>query len=194
MKFKNINIGFGICGSFCNHSLVKNIITDLKTEGANIIPIITKSVKTTDTRFGEAKTFIEYLEKETGNKVIDSIVKAEPIGPKNMVDIILVAPCTGNTLAKFANGIMESPVLLSVKSHLRNLKPVVIAISTNDGLGLSFENLGKLYNTKNIYLVPFTQDDYIKKPNSLVFKKEKVIDTIEKALEGKQIQPIIKEK
>ena len=191
MGLNKLNIGLGICGSFCNHSVVIEIIEDLKKEGANILPIVTEKVRDTDTRFGKAKEFIEKIEKLTGNKVIDDIVKAEPVGPKNMVDIILIAPCTGNTLAKFASGIMESPVLLATKSHLRNLKPVVVAVSTNDGLSSSFENIAKLYNKKHVYFVPFVQDDYVKKPSSLVFRKDKIIDTLNLALEEKQIQPLI---
>ncbi len=192
MKLENLNVGLGICGSFCNHSVVIDIIEDLIKEGANVIPIVTSAVKVTDTRFGKAKEFIEKIENMTGNKVIDTIVAAEPIGPKDMVDIIIIVPCTGVTLGKFASSIMESPVLLAAKSHLRNSKPVVIGVSTNDGLGLSFQNIAKLYNMKHIYFLPFTQDDFVKKPNSLVFKKDKVIDTLECAINGKQIQPLIK--
>lgn len=193
MKLKNKKIGLGICGSFCNHKKVVEIIESLKKEGATVLPIITENVKNLDTRFGNAKDFIKSLEESTNQKVITNIVEAEPIGPKNLVDIILIMPCTGSTLAKFNNGIMDNSVLMAAKSHLRNLKPVVIAISTNDGLSGSFENIAKLYNRKNIYFVPFAQDDYIKKPNSLVFKKEKIIDTLEEALDNKQYQPLIGE-
>ncbi len=193
MKLSNKKIGLGICGSFCNHSNVVEIIESLKKEGAEVLPIVTYNVKNIDTRFGKAKDFIKSIEESSGNKVISNIVEAEPIGPKNMVDVILILPCTGSTLAKFNNGIMDSSVLMAAKSHLRNLKPVVIAISTNDGLSGSFENIAKLYNKKNIYFVPFNQDDFIKKPNSLVFKKDKVIETLEAALDNKQYQPLIRE-
>ena len=131
------------------------------------------------------------LEEETKNRVIDTIPKAEPIGPKNMVDVILICPCTGNTLAKLAHGITDTPVLMAVKSHIRNNKPVVIGVSTNDGLGMSLENIGKLLNTKNMYFVPFRQDDYISKPKSLVLDYNYIIDTLKFAINGKQIQPII---
>lgn len=191
MKLENINIGLGICGSFCNHYIVTEVIDMLKKEGANVIPIITTNVKNTNTRFGKAKDFIKKVEETSGNKVICNLVDAEPVGPKNIVDIILILPCTGSCLAKFSAGIMDSPVLLACKGHLRNLKPVVIAISTNDGLGGSLYNIAKLYNTKNIFFVPFTQDDYLKKPNSLVFKKSEVVDTVKEALNFKQIQPVI---
>ena len=193
MKLKNKKIGLGICGSFCNHSKVEGIINALKKEGAEVIPIVTDSVKNLDTKFGKAKDFIEKIEKSSGEKIIYDIVGAEPIGPKNLVDVILILPCTGTTLAKFNSGIMDNAVLMAAKSHLRNLKPVVIAVSTNDGLSGSFENIAKLYNRKNIYFVPFMQDDYIKKPNSLVFKKEEVIKTIEMALDKKQYQPLLRE-
>ncbi len=191
MKLLNKKIGLGICGSFCNHGKVVEVINMLKKEGAEVYPIVTEKVLNVDTRFGKAKEFIESIEKASSRKVIYDIVGAEPVGPKNMIDILLILPCTGTTLAKFNNGIMDNAVLMAAKSHLRNLKPVVIAISTNDGLSGSFENISKVYNKKNIYFVPFTQDDYINKPNSLVFKKEKVIETLEMALDKKQYQPLI---
>ncbi|MEG0221600.1 MAG: dipicolinate synthase subunit B [Clostridia bacterium] len=191
MKLKGLNIGLGICGSFCNHYIISEIIEDLKKEGANVIPIITENVKNVSTRFGKAKELVVFLKEITGNEVVDNLVKAEPMGPKNLVDIICIVPCTGVTIAKFANSIMDSPVLLATKSHLRNCKPVVIGVATNDGLGLSFQNIAKLLNTKDIYFVPFGQDDCIKKPKSLVFKKDRIVETLESALDKKQIQPLI---
>ena len=131
------------------------------------------------------------LKDESGNSIIDSIQKAEPVGPKNLVDIILVCPCTGNSLAKLANGITDTPVLMAIKGHVRNDKPVVIGVSTNDGLGVSLQNIAKLINTKNIFFVPFRQDDYIAKPKSLVLDYTYVIDTIKYALKGKQLQPVL---
>ncbi len=192
MQLKDKIIGLGITGSFCNFKYVKDVIDELKSQNVEkIIPIISNNVKNLDTRFYKAKDFREMLEKNTNQDVIDSIVKAEPIGPKGMVDILLICPCTGNTLAKLASGITDTPVTMAVKSHIRNNKPVVIGLSTNDGLGSSLKNIGQLINTKNFYFVPFIQDDILAKPKSLVLSYNKVIETLENALEGKQIQPIL---
>lgn len=189
---KNIKIGLGITGSFCNFSKVKPQIEMLKQSNVEeILPIVSYSVLEETNRFGKPEDILNLLKEETGNEIIDTISKAEPIGPKDLVDIILVAPCTGNTLAKLANGITDTPVLMALKSHLRNNKPVVLAVSTNDALGANGENILKLLNTKNIYFVPFKQDDPEKKPKSLVYDYTKTIETIEQALEGKQIQPLI---
>lgn len=130
------------------------------------------------------------LQRETGQNIIDNIVDAEPIGPKNMIDIMIIVPCTGNSVAKLASGITDTAVLMATKGHIRNNKPVVIGISTNDGLGANFKNIGLLYDTKNFYFVPFRQDDYHKKPKSLVLDYSKVIDTVKLALQGEQIQPL----
>jgi len=194
MSLENLKIGLGITGSFCNFSETKNVICDLKKENADVLPIISFATRDYDTRFYKKSEYIKMLENETKNKVIDTIQKAEPIGPKNMVDVILICPCTGNTLAKLAHGITDTPVLMAVKSHIRNNKPVVIGVSTNDGLGISLENIGKLLNTKNMYFVPFRQDDYISKPKSLVLDYNYIIDTLKNAIKGKQIQPIISRK
>lgn len=192
MNLENITIGFAVTGSFCNFKETKSVLESLKEAGVkNIIPIVSDSTKNFDTRFYKSTDYIKMLEEVTNNKVIDSIVKAEPIGPKNLVDIIVVCPCTGNTLAKLANGITDSAVLMAIKSHIRNNKPVVIGISTNDGLGISLENIGKVLNTKNMYFIPFRQDDSFSKPKSLVLDYRYVVDTIKYALEGKQIQPIL---
>lgn len=191
MSLENLKIGLGITGSFCNFSETKNVICDLKKENVDVLPIISFTTRDYDTRFYKKSEYIKMLEEETKNRVIDTIPKAEPIGPKNMVDVILICPCTGNTLAKLAHGITDTPVLMAVKSHIRNNKPVVIGVSTNDGLGMSLENIGKLLNTKNIYFVPFRQDDYISKPKSLVLDYNYIIDTLKFAIKGKQIQPII---
>lgn len=195
MKLENLKIGLGITGSFCNFNQVKGIIDSLKEQKVKqIIPIVSYNTKNLDTRFYKAKDFIKMLEDNTKEKVVDTIVKAEPIGPKNLVDIIIICPCTGNTLAKLANGITDTPVTMAVKSHIRNNKPVVIGISTNDGLGTSFKNIAELLNTKNFYFVPFMQDDYTYKPKSLVLDYSYIINTLEDAMEGKQIQPIISRK
>lgn len=191
MKLEKIKVGLGITGSFCNFSETKNVITSLKDAGCEVFPIISFMTKNLDTRFYKKTDFITMLEKESRNKVIDTIQKAEPVGPKNLVDIILICPCTGNSLAKLANGITDTPVLMAVKGHIRNNKPVVIGVSTNDGLGASFQNIAKLINTKNMYFVPFRQDDYKAKPKSLVLDYTYIIDTVKLALQGKQIQPIL---
>ena len=189
---ENLNIGLGITGSFCNFPKIKGLIDDLKKEKvARIIPIISSVTKTYDTRFFVKENFLEMLEKETSEKIIDNIVDAEPLGPKDMIDIMIIVPCTGNTVAKLASGITDSAVLMATKVHIRNNKPVVIGISTNDGLGANFKNIVLLYDTKNFYFVPFSQDDYKKKPKSLVLDYSKVMDTIKLARQGEQIQPLL---
>ena len=194
MRLEGIKIGLGITGSFCNFSETKNVISNLKTEGADVYPIISFSTKNLDTRFYKKDEYIKMLKQESKNNIIDTIQKAEPVGPKNLVDIILVCPCTGNSLAKLANGITDTPVLMAIKGHIRNNKPVVIGVSTNDGLGASLQNIAKLINTKNMYFVPFRQDDYISKPKSLVLDYNYIVDTVYDALHFKQIQPILSKK
>lgn len=194
MKLEGIKIGLGITGSFCNFSETKNVISNLKAEGADVYPIISFSTKNLDTRFYKKDEYIKMLKQESKNNIIDTIQKAEPVGPKNLVDIILVCPCTGNSLAKLANGITDTPVLMAIKGHIRNNKPVVIGVSTNDGLGASLQNIAKLINTKNMYFVPFRQDDYISKPKSLVLDYNYIVDTVYGALRFKQIQPILSKK
>ncbi len=191
MKLEGIKIGLGITGSFCNFSETKNVVSNLKAEGADVYPIISFSTKNLDTRFYKKDEYIKMLKQESKNNIIDTIQKAEPVGPKNLVDIILVCPCTGNSLAKLANGITDTPVLMAIKGHIRNNKPVVIGVSTNDGLGASLQNIAKLINTKNMYFVPFRQDDYISKPKSLVLDYNYIVDTVYGALHFKQIQPIL---
>lgn len=195
MKLDNVNIGLGITGSFCNFNNIADVIENLKEQKVGkIIPIISDSVKHYDTRFYKAKEFRKMLEDRTNEKVIDTIVKAEPIGPKNLIDIMLICPCTGNTLSKLANGITDTAVLMAAKSILRNNKPVVIGVSTNDGLSRSLKNIANLVEEKNHYFVPFFQDDCIAKPNSLVLDYDYIIDTLKEALDYKQIQPIISNK
>lgn len=195
MKLEGLKIGLGITGSFCNFNRVKDVIDALKEEGASkIIPIVSEVSNKCDTRFYKASEFKKMLMDNCKEDIIDSIVKAEPIGPKNMVDVILVCPCTGNTLAKLANGITDSTVTMAIKSHIRNNKPVVLGVSTNDGLGSSLKNIGIMLNTKNFYFVPFRQDDSISKPKSLVLDYTYVTDTLEKAMKNVQIQPIISKK
>ena len=159
--------------------------------GADLTPILSNNVATINSRFGRAEDIKKRIELITGKECIETIADAEPIGPKKELDLILVAPCTGNTLGKIANGITDTPVTMAVKAQLRNQRPVVIAISTNDGLAASAKNLGILLNTKNIYFVPFGQDDPEKKPTSLVARFGLIVPTIEHALDGKQIEPIL---
>ncbi len=191
MKLENLTIGFAITGSFCTFSKIFPQLEKIKMEGAEIIPIMSEISYSTDTRFGKATEHIEKIENITKNKVIGTIQDAEPIGPKKLLDILIVAPCTGNTIAKIANGIADSSVTLATKSHLRNKRPVVIAVSTNDGLGNNCKNIGTLVNMKNIYVVPFKQDDFREKENSLISDMNLIIPTVKLALDGKQIQPIL---
>ncbi len=191
MDFNNINVGFALTGSFCTFKKVIPKIQELKDLGANIIPIMSYNSYNFDTKFGKAKDFIEEIEGITENKIIHTIQGAEPIGPKSLTDIMVVAPCSGNTLAKLANSIIDTPTTMAIKSHLRNQRPLVVGISTNDALSGSAENIGKLLNRKNYYFVPFTQDNPITKPTSLVFKFDYLIPTIQEALNNKQLQPII---
>ena len=186
-----MNIGFGITGSFCTHDKILQIISNLAGKGYNIIPIVTEKVYKTSTRFGNNKIFIKKLEEITKNKVIHTIVSAEPLGPKNLIDILVISPCTGNTLSKLANAQTNNAVTMTAKSLMRNNKPVVIGVSTNDALGLNLQNIAKLLNTKGIFFIPMHQDDPIKKPKSLIANWDKTENTILKALEGQQIEPIL---
>lgn len=187
----NIRVGFALCGSFCTFSRVIPQIERLKNDGISIIPIMSPVARTTDTRFGKADDFAAQIEDICGEKIIDSIKAAEPIGPKALLDVLIIEPCTGNTLAKLANGIADTSVTMAAKAHLRNQRPLVIAVSTNDGLGCAAKNIGMLQNCKNIYFVPYRQDDPINKPTSLVADFDKTLDTVHSALGGRQIQPVI---
>jgi len=193
MKLKGKRVGFAFTGSFCTF---KKTIPQLKKiveeEGGIVIPIMSYNAYTMDTKFGNANDFINEIEEICQNKIINTIQEAEPIGPQNLTDIMIVAPCSGNTIAKLANGITDTPVLMAVKSHLRNSNPVVIAVSTNDGLSGSAANIGTLLNRNNYFFVPFGQDNCTAKPRSLVFYPEYIIPTLEAALDKEQIQPILK--
>lgn len=191
MDIKDKKIGVIMTGSFCTFSKVIEQIKELVKRGADVLPIMSYNSYELDTKFGEAKEIIKMVENITGKKIIHTIQGAEPIGPKQLTDVMLIAPCSGNTIAKLANGIIDTPATMATKSHLRNNNPVVIAISTNDGLAGSAENIGKLLNRNNYYVVPFRQDNPITKPRSLVFDSTYIIKTIEEALDGKQIQPIL---
>ena len=191
MDFSNCNIGYGITGSFCTFAKTRKEVVQLTEMGANVIPIFSYQAQSCDTRFGSAKEFVEGMCEITGNEGIKTTQQAEPIGPNNFLDIMVIAPCTGNSAAKLCNGITDTPVLMASKAHMRNGKPLVIAISTNDALGVNFKTIGGLMNMKNIYFVPFGQDNYKSKPNSMIAKMELLPDTIELAMRGKQIQPIL---
>jgi len=192
MRLEGKKIGFALTGSHCTIAQVLPEIEKLvNEEGAEVYPIISPSVNNTDTRFGTAAQLKKTLVEITHNKIITTIVEAEPCGPKKLFDALVIAPCTGNTMAKLAHGITDTPVLMAAKATLRNQKPVIVAISTNDGLGFGALNVGLLLNTKNIYLVPFGQDNPMAKNNSLVAHMNKINDTIVESLQGRQIQPLL---
>ena len=188
---KDITLGYAFCGSFCTIKKSLAALKALAESGYKIKPIMSQIVYNTDTRFSKAEDLIHEVEEICGEKIIHDIAAAEPIGPNNLLDIIVVSPCTGNTVAKIALGITDTPVTMAVKAHLRNQKPVVLGIATNDALGASAKNLGLLHNTTNIYFVPYRQDDPFGKNNSLVCDFSLVPQTVEKALTGEQIQPIL---
>ena len=189
--FHDKNIGIAITGSYCTFSKIFEELEKLAETGAELYTVFSDRASTTDSRFGESEHFLKRAQEITGKKPITTIPDAEPIGPKSMFDILVIAPCTGNTLSKLANGISDTPVLMAAKAHLRNNKPLVISLSTNDALGMNLKNIGILLNTKNIYFVPFGQDNYKAKPNSMISHVELLPQTIEKALEGSQLQPVI---
>lgn len=188
----NETVGFALCGSFCTFKKVIPQMKKLVDEGYRVIPIMSHTAYTTDTRFGKAREFNEQIEEICEEKIIYTISGAEPIGPKQLLDVLVIAPCTGNTLGKLANGISDTSVTLGTKAHLRNGRPVIIAVSTNDALGTSARNIGTLMNSKNIYFVPMEQDDYINKPNSIVADFKYIPDTVREVLATKQQpQPIL---
>ena len=191
MEVKGKKVAFVLTGSFCTFSKVIPIIKDLKKMEADILPIMSYNTYSFDTKFGKAKEFIDKIEKICENKIIHTIQEAEPIGPKHLTDIMIVAPASGNTMAKLASDIIDTPALMAVKSHLRNNLPVVIAPSTNNGLAAAAINIGTLLNRKNYYFVPFKQDNPITKPRSVVFDSAYIIPTVEKALDNEQIEPIL---
>ena len=188
---KETRVGFAFCGSFCTHSEVLEELKHLTKTYATVIPILSEASATTDTRFGTAAQLRERVEELTGHTIIDTIKDAEPIGPKALLDVLVIAPCTGNTAAKLAAGITDGPVTMAAKAHLRNGRPVVLALASNDGLSGGARNIGELLNRKNYYFVPFGQDNAEKKPCSLIADFSQIIPTVEAALEGRQIQPIL---
>ena len=191
MDLRNKKVGIVMTGSFCTFSKVIEQIKVLVKMGADVIPIMSFNSYNLDTKFGKAEEIINEIEYITNKKILNTIQGVEPIGPKKMTDIMLVAPCSGNTLAKLANGITDTPAVMAVKSHLRNGNSVVIAVSTNDGLSGSAENIGKLLNRANYFFVPIRQDNPITKPRSLVFDDKYIVKTLESALDREQIQPIL---
>lgn len=191
MELKGKKIGVALTGSFCTFEKTFQELQKLADLGAELYPILSNASQTISCRFGNPEVYMEKIEAITGRKPILCIEGAEPIGPSGYLDILMILPCTGNTAAKLANGITDTPVLMAAKAHLRNNKPLVISISTNDGLGMNMKNIGLLLNTKNIYFVPFGQDDCVKKPNSLVAHLDRLQPTLELALENKQHQPIL---
>ncbi|MBT2665757.1 dipicolinate synthase subunit B [Bacillus sp. ISL-4] len=194
MILKGKRIGFGLTGSHCTYDEVFPEIEKLVDEGAEVIPIVTSTVQNTETRFGKGEDWVERIEKLTGNHVVDTIVKAEPLGPKLPLDCMVIAPLTGNSMSKMANALTDSPVLMAAKATMRNHRPVVVAISTNDALGLNGVNLMRLMAAKDIYFVPYGQDNPTGKPSSMVARMSMIRDTIIAALEREQIQPVIVER
>lgn len=192
MTVNGSNVGFALTGSFCTYDRVFPEIERLTGEKANVYPIFSFQAQSTDSRFGNADVFLKKAEEITGRKPVTTILEAEKFGPGNILDILIIAPCTGNTLAKLAYGITDSPVLMATKGHLRNCKPVVVAVSTNDALSANLKNIGALMNSKNIYFVPFGQDNYQAKPCSMVAFFDLILPTIEEALQGRQLQPVIR--
>ncbi|MEG0806377.1 MAG: dipicolinate synthase subunit B [Lachnospiraceae bacterium] len=191
MNLNGKTIGFGLTGSFCTFESVFIEMRHLCDAGANVIPIFSFSAQSIDTRFGTAADFLADAKAITGHSPICTIKDAEPIGPKGLLDLLLIAPATGNTIAKLANAITDTPVLMAAKAHLRNQRPLVVALSTNDALGMNFRNIGALCHVKNLYLVPFGQDQAEKKPESLVAHMPLILSTIEQALDHTQLQPLL---
>lgn len=187
-------VGFALTGSHCTFAETMPQVQRFVDAGANVIPIASYSVLGTDTRFGKAEDWQKGLKDITGNDIISTIVDAEPLGPSKLLDVLAIAPCTGNTTAKLANAMTESPVLMAAKAQMRNHRPLVLAISTNDGLGLNAANIAKLLVAKNVFFVPYGQDAPAAKPNSLVARMELLLETCEAALEGRQLQPMVIER
>ena len=188
---KTERVGFAFCGSFCTHEQVLQAYDQVTGQYETVVPIVSEISQSSNTRFGKAENFITHIETAAGRQVIDSIEAAEPIGPKRLLDVLVIAPCTGNTLAKLAAGVTDSTVTMAAKAHLRNGRPVVLASATNDGLSANAKNIGELLVRRGYYFVPFGQDDPQRKPCSLIADFSRIPQTIEAALLGEQIQPIL---
>ncbi len=186
---ERLRAGVALCGSYCTFKSALDTFERL-CGVYDVTPIMSEHSAATDSRFGKAEDFRKRLTEASGKEIVDSIVKAEPIGPKRLLDVLIIAPCTGNTIAKLANGVTDTAVTMAAKAHLRNGRPVVLAIATNDALGANAENIGKLLVRKNIYFVPFYQDDPVGKPNSLAADLTLIEDTVSAAMEGRQVQPV----
>ena len=184
-------IGFAFCGSFCTYSQAMEVLERVQSRYGDVLPIVSEAGAATDTRFGAAHDFMREMERICDRRVIDSIQKAEPIGPQKLLDVLVIAPCTGSTLARLANGFSDTSVTMAAKAMWRNGRPVVLAVSTNDGLSGSAKNIATLLDKKNVYFVPFRQDDPARKPTSLVADFSLVPAAIDAALEGRQLQPVL---
>ena len=180
-----------MCGSFCTHARAMAALEQIRARWRNVVPIVSECTAATDTRFGNAHDLMREMERICDHRVIATVKAAEPIGPQKLLDVMVVAPCTGNTLGKLANGITDTCVTLAVKAHLRNARPVVLAVSTNDALANAGKNIGALLNCKNIFFVPMRQDNAFDKPTSVVADFTKLIPSIESALENRQLQPLL---
>ncbi|MBQ9118812.1 MAG: dipicolinate synthase subunit B [Lachnospiraceae bacterium] len=191
MRLEGKRIGVAVTGSFCTYQKIFLQIQKLVEAGAEVQTIFSAAAAGMDSRFGKAEDFLKRAEEITGKKPFQTILESERIGPTAMFDVLVIMPCTGNTLAKLANGITDGAVLMAAKAHLRNERPVVLCIASNDALGMNMKNIGLLLNAKHIYFVPFSQDDPVKKPNSLVAHTELLLPSVETALEGKQLQPVL---
>ena len=184
-------VGFALCGSFCTHAAVLEALEDLTKEYETVIPVVSETVATTDTRFGTAQSLLDRLEQLTHRPPLRTIRETEPFGPKGLLDVLVIAPATGNTLAKLAAGVADSAVTMAAKAHLRNARPVVLAVSSNDGLAAGARNIGELLARKYYYFVPLRQDDPVHKPTSLVADFRRIGETVDAALRGTQIQPLL---
>ena len=189
---RDARVGCAMTGSFCTFRAVFEAWRALKETGATLIPIMSGNAASVDTRFCPAATAVQTFRDITGRAPLTTLAQVEPIGPKKLLDALVIAPCTGNTLAKLANGIADTPVTLAAKSHLRNGRPLVIAVSSNDALAQNARNLGQLLANRNVYFAPFAQDDPLNKPNSLVARFETLPETLSEALQGRQIQPLLR--
>lgn len=188
---KGITAGYALCGSFCTLSAAVEEIKELKKREMRILPIMSPITYSTDTRFGTAESFQTRVRAICDHEIIHTIQDAEPIGPKKLLDVLIIAPCTGNTLGKLANGITDTPVTMAAKAHLRNGRPLVLAVATNDALSASAKSIGSLLNVKNVYFVPLRQDDPTGKPTSLIADFSKIPECVEAALAGRQLQPLL---
>lgn len=191
MTLENKTIGFAMCGSFCTFRNALDSAKALKSAGAEIIPIMSETAYNTDTRFGTCIDFQHELEEIAERHILHTVYETEPIGPKKLLDALVILPCTGNTLAKLSNAVADSSVTLAAKAHLRNKRPLIIGVSTNDGLGAAAENIGRLLARKHCFFIPFGQDDCVHKPNSLIADFTKLNETISEALDNRQFQPIL---